>query len=182
MKMLVQRTPISTALPFVLDDLKAYSRVDFSHEDSGLTQMGMAAADEVEHFAQVALLNQSIRVVMFDMVIHAGIALPIGPVIDGSPASVTIDGESLTGFEIIAGTRPYLVWPGIIRGQACDRVQIEYQAGFGATEDAIPDDLRQAILDHVALVYSTRAPEEAKTLARSSHLARVGARYRGVSV
>jgi uncharacterized phiE125 gp8 family phage protein len=182
MKMLVKRTPISTALPFVLDDLKAYSRVDFSHEDSVLTQMGMAAAAEVEQFAQVALLAQTIRVVMLDLVFGSGIALPIGPLIEGSSASVAIDGESLEGFEIIGGIRPYLVWPGIVRGQAIDRVQIEYQAGFGSAEEAIPDDLRQAILDHVALVYSTRAPEEAKTLARSSHLARVGARYRGVSV
>lgn len=182
MKMLVQRTPISTNAPFVLSELKEYARIDGADDDVTLNRMGWAAAAEVEHFAQVALLSQVIRVTIFDLVHGAGLVLPIGPVADDATATVTIDGQALTGFDLVTGTRPYLSWPASIRGTASARVVIEYPAGFGDAVSDVPNDLSQAVLDQAALIFDERAPREAKTLARSSHLARAGARYRGVSV
>ena len=182
MKMLVQRTPISAAAPFVLAELKQYARIDGVDDDFTLNRMGQAAAAEVEHFAQVALLSQTIRVTIRDLVHGEGLALPIGPVADDATATVTIDGQALTGFDLVTGMRPYLSWPASIRGTASTRVTIEYRAGFGDVAGDVPDDLAQAILDQVALTFDQRAPHEAKTLARSSHLARVGARYRGVAL
>lgn len=182
MKVLVQRTPISSSAPFVLDELKKYARIDGPDDDATLDRMGRAAAAEVEHFGQVALLSQTIRVTILDMVHCAGLTLPIGPVADDALATVTVDGQALTGFEFVTGTRPYLSWPASIRGAASARVVIEYPAGFGDAADDVPDDLSQAILDQVALIFDGRGAREAKALSRSSHLARVGARYRGVSV
>lgn len=182
MKMLVQRTSISANAPFLLDDLKQYARVDGDDETLSLNKMGWAAVAEVEHFAQVALLTQTIRVTIFDLVHDAGLTLPIGPMADDATATVTIGGQPFTGFDLVTGTRPYLSWPASIRGTASARVVIEYPAGFGSEPGDVPDDLSQAVLDQVALIFDERAPREAKTLARSSHLARVGARYRGVSV
>lgn len=182
MKMLVQRTPTSANPPFVLGELKEYARIDGTDDDFTLDRMGRAAAAEVEHFAQVALLSQTIRVTILDLVHGAGLTLPIGPVADDATATVTIDGQPITGFDLVTGTRPYLSWPASIRGTASARVVIEYPAGFGDAAGDVPDDLAQAVLDQVALIFDERAPREAKTLARSSHLARVGARYRGVSV
>ena len=182
MRMLVQRTAISPNAPFTLPELKEYTRIDIDDDDVTLNKMGYAAVAEVEHFAQVALLSQAIRVTILDMVHGAGLTLPIGPVAEDGAATVTIDGQPFTGFDLVTGTRPYLNWPASIRGKASARVVIEYQAGFGDDAEDIPEDLSQAVLDQVALIYDERAPSEAKTLARSSHLARVGARYRGVSV
>lgn len=181
MRMLVQRTPTTPNVPFVLDELKEYTRIDGSDDNVTLNKMGYAAVAEVEHFGQVALLSQTIRVTIFDLVHGAGLTLPIGPVAEGGAATVTIDGQPFTGFDLVAGTRPYISWPAFIRGKASARVVIEYPAGFGDEAEDIPEDLSQAVLDQVALIFDERAPREAKTLARSSHLARVGARYRGVS-
>ena len=182
MKMLVSRTAISTSQPFSLDELKQYARIDGAGDDLTLDRMGKAAVAEVEHFAQVALLAQTIRVTILDMVHDAGLTLPIGPMADNATAIVTIDGEPCTDFELSPGMRPYLSWPASIRGAASSRVVIQYQAGFGSVLADVPNDLSQAVLDQVALTFDERAPREAKTLARSSHLARVGARYRGVSI
>jgi len=182
MKMLVQRTAISTNSPFTLQELREYLRIVQIDEDSTIDRMGRAAAAEVEHFAQVALLSQTIRVTILDLVHGAGLPLPIGPVADDATATVTIDGQSLTGFDFATGTRPYLRWPESILGTASARVVIEYPAGFGDAPGDVPDDLVQAVLDQAALIFEGRAPPDATTLSRSSHLARVGARYRGVSV
>ena len=182
MKMLVERTPISTSAPFNLAELKEYARIDGADDDATLDRMGRAAAAEVEHFAQVALLTQTIRVTIFDLALGVLLPLPIGPVASGATATVTIDGQPFTGFDLVTGRRPHLFVPDAMRGKTLARIVIEYQAGFGDAAQDVPGDLCQAILDQVTLIYDTRAPEEAKTLARSSHLARVGARYRGVSL
>lgn len=182
MKMLVHRTPISANAPFNLSEVKEYARIAGPNDDVTLDRMSRAAAAEVEHFAQVALLSQTIHVTFLDLVHGAGLTLPIGPVAADATATVTIDGQAITGFDLVTGTRPYLCWPASICGTASARVVIEYPAGFGDAAGDVPDDLSQAVLDQVALIFDERAPHEAKTLARSSHLARVGARYRGVSV
>lgn len=182
MKMLVQRTPISANAPFALGELKQYARIDGPDDDLGLHRLGWAAAAEVEHHGQLALLHQTIRLDVFDLVHDAGLTLPIGPVADGATATVSIDGQAVTGCLLAAGTRPYLSWPASLRGTASARVVIEYQAGFGDAAGDVPADLMQAVLDQVALTFDERAPHEAKTLARSPHLARVGARYRGVTL
>lgn len=182
MKMFVQRTPICDEAPFSLSELKQYARIDTTDDDATLDRMGRAAAAEVEHFAQLALLSQTIRVTILDLVHGADLALPIGPVAEDATATVTIDGQPFTGFDLVTGPRPHLIWSEGIRGTASSRVVIEYQAGFGDDAADVPADLSQAVFDQVALIYDERAPSDGKTLARSPHLARVGARHRGVSL
>lgn len=180
--MLVERTPIGTGVPFVLSEVKEYTRIDYDDQDLTLERMALAAVAEVEHFAQVALLPQTIRVTILDVVLGTGLALPIGPVPGDATMTVTIDGQAVTDFTFETGMRGYLNWPSSIQGTAAARVVIEYPAGFGDAAGDVPNDLSIAVLDQVALMFDARAPSEAKTLARSSHLARIGARYRGVSM
>lgn len=185
MKVLVDRLATSPAFAIALDDLRHYLRItpDMGDiDDAELTRLGRAAAAEVEQFAQVALLDQTIRVTILDLAHGDNVALPVGPVADGSSATVTVDGQPFTGFDLVTGLRPYLIWAASIRGKASACVVIEYPAGFGDKASDVPPDLAQAILDHAALTYDQRVPTEAKVLSRSPHLARVGARYRGVSV
>lgn len=185
MKVLVDRLATSAALAFVLDDLRHYLRItpDMGNtDDAELSRLGRAAAAEVEQFAQVALVDQTIRVTILDLVHGDNLALPVGPVADGAAVTVTMDGQPFTGFDLVTGPRPYLIWAASIRGKASARLVIEYPAGFGSAASDVPPDLAQAILDHAALTFDARAPSEAKVLARSPHLARVGARYRGVSL
>ncbi|MEM8823160.1 MAG: hypothetical protein AAGF30_06080 [Pseudomonadota bacterium] len=181
MKMLVYRTPIASRVPFSIADLRAHLRVADGSEDMAITKIGLAAAAEIEQFAQIALLDQMIRVTIFGPKRESSLRLPIGPVRDGVTPTVTIDGEPFNAFNFAAGNRPYINWLVEYHDLTPNRMTIEYQAGFGPTMAEVPYDLAQALLDQAALLYDGRSPMDAKALTTSPHMARVGARYRGVS-
>ncbi|WP_321830670.1 head-tail connector protein [Thalassovita sp.] len=180
MKMLVQRFPSEGELPFDLEDLKLHIRVDGDSEDDAVTNIGLTAAAELEQFAQIALLTQTIRVTIFDLEIGCGIDLPIGPVADTDTPIVIINGSVFTAFDFVGGNRPHIRWRSANLTRDTSRIVIEYQAGFGAAAADIPSDLSQALMDQAALHYDGRSPMDAKSLTTSPHMARVGARYRGV--
>lgn len=182
MKMLVHRTAGGAALPFVLDDLKLHLRVPDDAEDTAIQNIGETAAAEIEQFAQIALLTQTIRVTIFNPSREYGLSLPIGPVADDDVPTVTIDGEAFTAFDFVGGNRPYIRWLADYHDLTPSRMTIEYQAGFGAAAADVPPDLAQALMDQAALHYDGRSPMDAKSLTTSPHMARVGARYRGVQV
>lgn len=181
MTMHVHRIPGSGGLPFVLDELKSHSRVSDSADDAAIQNAGETAAAECEHLGQLALLTQTIRVMIFDPGPHeSGVRLPIGPMADGETPTVTIDGAAFTAFDVVAGIRPYLRWQDDFHALTPRQITIEYQAGFGADASAIPPDLAQAIMDQAALHYDGRSPMDARSLTTSPHMARIAARYRGV--
>lgn len=183
MKMLVHRVAPSVNIPFSLAALKTYLRVNHNVEDALISEMGMAAAGEIEHFAQIALLTQTVRVTIFKPALgECGLSLPIGPVPDSAVITVTVDGAPFTAFDFVTGPRPYIQWLAKWHDLRPSRVSIEYQAGFGETSGNIPSDLMLAIMDQVALHYEGRAPMDEKALTTSPHMARIGARYRGVSL
>ena len=182
MKMLMHRLMSSSALPFILGDLKLHLRASDDAEDAAIQNIGLTAAAEIEQFAQIALLTQTIRVTIFDPDRESGLRLPIGPVADDDTPTVTIDGAAFTGFDFVAGNRPYIRWLTSYHDLTPSRVTIEYQAGFGLNADDIPEDLAQALMDQAALHYDGRSPMDAKSLTTSPHMARIGARYRGVQV
>ncbi|MEM1430149.1 MAG: hypothetical protein AAGG09_11885 [Pseudomonadota bacterium] len=182
MKMLVHRTAGGAALPFVLYGLKLHLRVPDDAEDTAIQNIGETAAAEIEQFAQIALLTQTIRVTIFNPSREYGLSLPIGPVADDDVPTVTIDGEAFTAFDFVGGNRPYIRWLADYHDLTASRMTIEYQAGFGAAAADVPPDLAQALMDQAALHYDGRSPMDAKSLTTSPHMARVGARYRGVQV
>jgi len=181
MKMLVHREAVSTAQPFDFTQLKLFLRVDHGEEDILISSLGLTAAAEIEHFAQIALLTQTIRVVIFDPPQQYGFTLPVGPARLDATATVTVDGEPFTGFQFEGGKRPYLRWLAPFYDLSPSRIVIEYQAGFGGSYTAIPADLAQAIRDQAAILYDARGAVDPKTLTSSPHMARIGARYRGVT-
>lgn len=183
MKMLVHRVAHSAALPFSLSDLKQYLRVIHDDEDPGISLIGAAAAAEIEKFSQMALINQTVRVTIFDPVSgECGLSLPVGPVADDAAVAVTIDGEAFTDFELCGGNRPYIRWIASWFDLRPKRLTIEYTAGFGADETSIPRDMAQAIMDQAALIFDGRSPMDGRGPTLSPHFARIGARYRGVSL
>ena len=183
MKMMVHRTAITGAPPFKIDDIKLHARVDGNEEDDAITRMAWAACDEIEQFAQIALLHQTIRVTIFDPPAQSSVRLPIGPVLDDAPVTVTVDAVPCTAFVLEPGQRPYLRWLAAFYDLPHpSRLTIEYRAGFGSQEHAVPRDLAQAIADQAALHYDGRSPMNARDLTTSPHMARIGARYRGVSL
>lgn len=164
-----------------LAETKLHARIDFSDDDAAISAMLSAATRDLEEFAGIALLTQTIRVRILDgwpltRVIH----LPIGPVQDGASVTVTADGETFAGFDLWPGQRARLILTDDLSTDlAAAELVIEYPAGFGGLEN-VPDDLRLAVMDQTLALYDARGPGNPKTLALSPHAARIAARYRGV--
>ncbi|MGR3547601.1 MAG: head-tail connector protein [Roseovarius sp.] len=182
MKMTVSRTPISAGDPFTLSHVQTGLRVEAGDMADEVNRIAWAAAREVEHFAQIALLKHTIRVMIFDPVFQSYMRLPIGPVAADHMPTVTFDGEPYTEFLFDGGDRPCIRWSGTIFDQVPSRMVIEYEAGFGDTASDIPADLAQAVIDQAALMFDGRSPMDGRSLTSSPHVARIGARYRGVSL
>lgn len=183
MKALVRRIHQETASPFDLGLLKGHLRVADDSEDAAITNIGLTAAAELEQFAQVALLMQKVRLTLIGCDLSDGfMPLPIGPVYDGSHLIVKADGQALPSMMLITGERPLLYWQDDLNSFSPHQLEIEYIAGFGSSAADIPADLIQALLDQAALHYDGRSPMDARSLTTSPHMARVGARYRGVQL
>lgn len=181
MKMLTHREPISIGRPFELAEIKATLRIDFPDDDLEIERTGWAAAAELEQFAQIALLHQTIRLTVFSPnPLNSNLILPIGPVDEADVPTVAFDGVEVADFAWVGGNRPCIRWSESYRHRLPTRIAIEYRAGFGATAADIPRDLMQALIDQAALLFAGRSPMDGKTLTSSPHMARIGARYRGV--
>lgn len=181
MKVMLHRIPFATGVPFDTERLANHLRVDIT--EPNLQDYGRAAAGDLEQFAQIALLHQTIRATIVEVnFLQSGLRLPIGPVLDEELVTVTFDGVAFTDFTVTTGNSPHLQWGPTFWDLSPSRIVIDYQAGFGSSETDIPPDLSQAILDQAALHFDGRSPMDAKSLTSSPHMARVGARYRGVRV
>lgn len=180
MKMLVSRTSEIGAPPFQLEDLQRHLRVRAGRDDSAIFDMGMTAAADIEHVAQVALFIQTIKVTIFSPPQDAGLNLPIGPVADEDLPTVFIDGAAFTAFDFAGGQRPYIRWQDDFFNLSPGQLTISYQAGFGSECTDIPFDLRQAIMDQTAVYYDARGPVDTRMATTSPHMSRIAARYRGV--
>lgn len=178
MRVTTRRTPIATGLPFDVADLQLHIRTD----EDGLDRYGLTAAGELEHFAQVALLHQKINLTILAPDDSQGIHLPIGPSYANTAPTVKLDAVPFTGFDFYSGQHPHITWHASYFDAAPSLVQIEYEAGFGTQASDVPPDLVQALLDQAALHFDGRSPMDTKSLTTSPHMARVGARYRGVKI
>lgn len=173
----VQRINRPNDLIMQIDELKAHARVDFDDDDFALSQMALAATREAEDRAQIALLHQRVRVTIDAWPRSHSFRLPIGPLQDFDSVTVTADGQPFEDFSVVTGLRPEL---RIAAPRPSGEIAIEYTAGFGEAPHAIPEDLKQAILDQVATYYDARGAVDQRTTTLSPHFARVIGRYRGV--
>lgn len=182
MKMLVHRIAGSDVAPFVLEELKTHFRFEHDAEDAAISTIGWTAAAELEEFAQIALLMQTVRVTIFDPVREYGLNLPVGPVTGDHTPAVTVDGSAFTDFDFVSGNRPYIRWLASYSELCPKRITVEYQAGFGTAASDIPRDLAQALMDQALVLWEGRGAANGKYSTSSPHMARIGARYRGVQV
>jgi hypothetical protein len=169
---------------------KVFLRVDGDHEDSDICDMLEAAAHELEDVAELALIYQMIRVTVEGWPDSDSLRLPIGPVLSDDPSfQVMAEGELIEA-ELIPGARPQITLGETVTEYLRHaRFVIEYQAGFGATAEALPPDIRHAIRDQVAQAYDFRAGHAGEgkagaqargTAGLSYAMQRVIGRYRGV--
>jgi len=162
----------SPAVPVHLDDAKQHLRVMHDDEDLLIQRLTLAAAREIEVYAELALTRQAITLHVTAEGEGETIALPIGPL--APDAAVSINGvPALTG---ISGGR----WPSItLPVGTTGAVAITFEAGFGDTAGSVPDDLALAIMEQAAFAYDNRGAVDVKP-GLVPAAARIAARYRRV--
>jgi uncharacterized phiE125 gp8 family phage protein len=172
------RTPISTALPVTLADVKDHLRVTHSAENTLINRMIETAALEFEDLCGIALLATTITATS---AIDPGtdLELPVGPVASGATLTVEALAEdgttsAITGYWLEAGRYPVLH----LTDTPDHRVRITYPASLAASAAAVPADIQMAIADQVARLYDQRGGVLDRGPALSAHSARVIARYR----
>jgi uncharacterized phiE125 gp8 family phage protein len=174
------RTPIATGPAITSDQVTEHLRVD-SDLLFGALDYADAAGLEVERYSDLALLNQTITATTEHWPGRI-IDLPVGPVQSGATASVEIIDATgsatpvATGFWLEAGRYPRLHFT---EGEPGGPLRISYTAGFGASSNDIPADLRHAVADVAARLYDMRGADEGKATFPPS-AARICARYRRV--
>ena len=157
---------------------REWTRVNFDEDEENIefARMAEAVAIEAEAYAEIALLTQTIRILLPSWP-RGQLRLPVIPILNLDSVSVTINAQPWADILIGSGSRPLLMIcgnppPGV--------VVIEYQAGFGPKVADIPADIRQAMIDQVALLYDARGAVEAKDITLPPQFIRVLGRYRGV--
>ncbi|MFV0411252.1 MAG: hypothetical protein ACK5LJ_16590 [Paracoccus sp. (in: a-proteobacteria)] len=141
-----------------------------------LERFADAAGLEAEDSAQIALLTQRVRVTLEAWPRALTLSLPIAPLLDFASVTVSADGKPFEDFGVMTGLRPALRF----NARPVGLVVIEYSAGFGDTAEAVPKDLRLAIMDQVACYFDARGVVDVKARTQSPHFARIIGRYRGV--
>lgn len=180
--MIVERFPLSENSPYSVQDAMLHVRVDTIPEFMGeIDRQARAAVAELEHYAQIALLYQTIRVTLpcWRSCWRDGrpMSLPVGPVTEGATVTMTASGQPVEGVALLTGLRPSLRCYGEMKA---GEVVIEYRAGFGDDHWKIPADLLNAINDQVGVLFDERGTEKIKHNGMSPHMARTAARYRPV--
>jgi len=175
-----------TSPPFAavgLSEARSHCRVSFGDDDTSLAAMAVAATLEFEAQAQVALLTRTVTVRLDGWPTSGAISLPVGPVMDGAEAIVTVDGAAFAAFELLPGKRPELrLTDTATAALELAEIVIAYPAGYGAEAAAIPADIKHAILDQVAALYDNRGAPSGREWAVSPALLRIAAKHRGVRV
>lgn len=165
---LTERTPVpDAALP--IEAMKAHLRLGSGFGDEGL-QDGLiagylrAALAAIEGRTGKALIARGFRLELEGWRDAGGQTLPVAPVgrievvriLDAAGGAVTVDAARLR--LVPDPHRPRLVpagtaLPAVPTG---GRAEIDFEAGFGAAWEAVPPDLRQAVLMLGAHVHEFR--------------------------
>ncbi len=174
---MITRTPIATGDPVTDTEFTEHMRLD-ADLVTGAYPYVRAAAREVEQYADIALLTQTITVTTNAHEREDGLTilrLPIGP----AHEDVTVERVETDG-TFTPMPYSYIVYNGAVRFAMHPEhpVRITYTAGYGETAESIPADLRMAVCDLAARLYDHRASD--KSPAMPAATARICARYRRV--
>ncbi|WP_170317538.1 head-tail connector protein [Paroceanicella profunda] len=176
--MSVERIALSTVLPLSSETLAEHVRVGDAEQIAEAERLAFVAASEVEQLAGLALLTQTIRL-MLDGWPGGWLHLPIAPLPSDGTVAVTVGGEPVSPRAVVPGRRPALLLDAL-RPEGV--VLIEYEAGYGTTAESVPADLRHAVADQAAALFDARGVSDAKTISLSPHLSRIVARYKRLAV
>jgi len=167
--------------PVTLDAAKAHLKVDTSDDDTLITDMIAAARARAELIISRAFITQHWTLSLDTWPDDGVIAIPFPPL--QSVASVTAYAPDDTGAVLDASTyqvdtasaparlalKPNASPPVNLR--RINAIEIAYIAGYGDTADAVPELIREAILEIVADLYANRGDSDETPLAAMALLA-----------
>lgn len=161
----------SLALPVSLSDAKAHLRVMHDDDDLLIQRYVLAAAREIEAYTEIALTRQTITA-WAEVEDANTFTLPVGPL---APDAVVM----VNGFEAV-GVLELGRWPRLsLSTPYTGALHVTYEAGFGDTSAAVPDDLQLAVMEQAAFAYDNRGDTDAKP-GLTPAAARICARHRRV--
>jgi len=159
----MRRTLISPPAvePVLLDEAKAFLRLDHAHEDDLIRALVAAARLTVEVETRSVLIEQVWRASFPDWP-DGPLALPVMPVIAvtrirGLDAAGAASDLPLAGFDIDVTAGTVAIRPGAGPFVPAASYEIDYRAGYGPTGADVPAGLRQAILMLAAHWYENRS-------------------------
>lgn len=153
--------------PLSLDDVKTYLRVEHDDDDTALTGMISAARQYAELFTGRTFVNRNWQAV-FERDAAEALYLPMGPV---SAVSVVSVYERTAQTETVLDSGAYRFSDAFDRvhllSPPCgDEIRVTYTAGYGADGDAVPQLLKEGMLNHIAALHGSAgkasSPEEAR--------------------
>ncbi len=154
--------------PVTLAQAKAYLRVDSADEDDLILSLITAARISAELQINRLLIEQSWSVFMDCWPGHGHLKVPLGPLI-------RVDAVQVYGADDVAAPvdpahffvdqashparislRMGRTWPQ--PGRTLNGIELMIACGYGASADAVPEPLRQAVLQLVAHWFENREP------------------------
>ncbi|OLP54920.1 hypothetical protein BJF92_14070 [Rhizobium rhizosphaerae] len=156
--------------PLTLAEAKAHLRLETADEDALVTALIRTVRQHLERETGLALITRSLRLYLDDWPDTRIISLPVGPVTavdgvtlydaEGHPSEIGAAGFVLDG----RAYPPRLLAPVLPSpDQPLNGIEIDLTAGFGPTGATVPDGLKRAMLQHLALLFAFRgvvAPQD----------------------
>lgn len=151
------------AEPLTLAEVKAHMRLDGGDEDALVSALIGVARSYLEHTTGLCLISQGMRLYLDRWPKNGVVRIARGPVRtidavtvygeDGTPQPVALSGHWLDG-----ESRPARFWLAAppTPGRSVNGIEIDFTAGFGDAGADVPDELKRAMLTHVALMFSYR--------------------------
>src|SRR5215204_4629062 len=151
--------------PVTLADAKAYLRVEHSEDDAVISALIAGARSHIEAQTRRALITQTWRLVRDAWPREGRIAVAPSPLRQIIAARVYREDGSALVIDLQAFVSDKAAAPSIIAfpswslpapGRALAGIEIDVEAGYGATPFNVPEPLRQAIKLLVAHWYENR--------------------------
>lgn len=149
-----------------LETAKDFLRIDHTADDQVIDILLWGATERCELFTGRAFIKRRLAVYLDEPEVE--VFLPYAPVIS-LEAVITIDGETFEGYELdeVGGRLRLKEDYSFPDYKGFKSLRVEYEAGYGETEDAVPPLVKVAILKTVAFWYENRMeayqlPQEAK--------------------
>ncbi|MEO1660948.1 MAG: head-tail connector protein [Pseudomonadota bacterium] len=148
--------------PITLEATKSYLRIGHDHEDDLVTQLIQHARARLEAAGNLDLIAKTVQTEWRSWpkrIDHAGVKLGTSPVTALNAVAIAREtGESLEvtdQFEVVQDRIRYIGDRGLPQLGRGDRVIVALQVGY-ADSEALPDDLKEALLRLIGAHYSAR--------------------------